>query len=166
MSGKAAGGTSWGAVALGWVAAAVVGAVISPLLRLLYGVLAGPPVERGEFTTAIVVISVVSGFLAYLAGGYVAARTAGHAGGTHGALTAVFGLVFGLVLAGILGLFGVLFTEGVAMPPAGFGLASAALAAGLILFLVDLFGGYVGGKLGEPPETESLTGPNTREGGP
>jgi hypothetical protein len=53
----------------------------------------------------------------------------------------------GLVLA----LLGIVFAEGVAVPPAGFGLAGAAPVAGLILFLADLFGGFVGGKLGEPP---------------
>jgi hypothetical protein len=38
----------------------------------------------------------------------------------------------------------------VAAPPANFGLGGEALVAGLLLFLSDLFGGYVGGELGEP----------------
>ena len=54
----------------------------------------------------------------------------------------------GIVLAIILAIFGVVFTGGVALPPVNFGLAVAALLAGLVLFLVNLLGGYLGGKLG------------------
>lgn len=142
--------TRWGAVALGWIVAMLAGVVISPVLRLLYGLFSAPPVERVELTPALVVISLASGFVAYLIGGYAAARLAGHAGGRHGALTAVYGLIVGIVLAVVFSFFGVLFAEGVAMPPVGFGLAGEALMAGLILFLINLFGGFVGGKLGEP----------------
>ncbi len=141
----------WGAAALGWIVASAAGVLLSPLFRFLYGLTPEPPAERGEFTATIVAISFVSGFVAYLLGGYVAGRIAGASGGLNGAMTAVFGLLVGLVLALILGAFGVLFSEGVAMPPAGFGLAGAALLASLALFLVNLMGGYVGGKLGEPP---------------
>lgn len=141
----------WGAAALGWIVASAAGILISPVVRYLYGVVAQPEVERGEFTSTVVAISFVSGFLAYLIGGYVAGKLAGTSGGLNGAMTAVFGLAVGLVLASVLALFGVLFSEGVAMPPAGFGFAGVALLAGLLLFLVNLLGGYVGGKLGEPP---------------
>ena len=142
----------WGAAALGWIVASAAGVLLSPALRFFYGLAAEPPAERGEFTATIVALSLVSGFLAYLLGGYVAGKLAGRAGGLNGAMAAVFGLVVGLVLAAILALFGVLFSEGVAVPPAGFGLAGAALLAGLLLFGVNLLGGYVGGRLGEPPE--------------
>lgn len=142
--------TRWGAVVLGWVIAALAGIVISSIFRLLYGHFAGPPMDRGELTAAAVVVSLVSGFLAYLIGGYAAAKLAGHSGGRHGALTAIFGLVVGIVLAVFLSFLGTLFAEGVALPPVGFGLVGTALLAGLILFLANLFGGYVGGKLGEP----------------
>ncbi len=141
----------WGAAALGWVVASAVGVMLSPVFRFLYGLASEPPVERGEFTATVVAISLVSGFIAYLLGGYVAGKVAGVSGGLNGAMTAVFGLVVGLALASILAVFGVLFSEGVAVPPAGFGFAGAALLAGLVLFLVNLMGGYVGGKLGEPP---------------
>jgi len=145
-----AGGTRWGAVFLGWGVAVFAGLVVSPALRLLYVSFSEPAVERGELTATLVVISLVAGFLSYLIGGYVAARAAGRSGGKHGALTAVVGLVVGLALAAVLGLFGVVFAEGVSLPPVGFGLAGAALFAGLVLFLTNLFGGFVGGKLGEP----------------
>ena len=150
MKSRAAGDTRWGAVVLGWLVAVAVGVVISPILRLLYGSFAGPPLARGELTATLVVVSLVSGFLAYLSGGYVAARAAGRAGGMHGALAAVLGMVLGIVLAVVLTISGVTFAEGVALPPATFGLARAALLAGLMQFLANLFGGYVGGMLGEP----------------
>lgn len=145
-------GTRWDAVALGWVLALLTGIATSTILRQVYGLLAEPPGERGEFTAAVVVISVVSGFLSYLVGGYAAAKRARHSGGRHGALTAVFGLIVGVILAIILASFGVVFAEGVAVPPAAFGPIGAALGAGLILFLVNLFGGFVGGTLGEPSQ--------------
>lgn len=144
------GGIRWGAVAFGWVLAVLTGIAISTLLRQLYGLIAEPPVERGAFTAAVVVVSLVSGFLSYLVGGYAAARTARRAGGRHGVLTAVFGLIAGVILAIILAFFGTVFEAGVAVPPAAFGPIGSAWAAGLILFLVNLFGGLVGGKLGEP----------------
>lgn len=144
------GGIRWGAVAFGWALAVLTGIVVSTILRQVYGLIAEPPVERGAFTAAVVVVSLVSGFLSYLVGGYAAARTAQYAGGRHGALTAVFGLIAGVILAIILAFFGLVFAEGVAVPPAAFGPIGAAWAAGSILFLVNLFGGFVGGKLGEP----------------
>lgn len=66
----------------------------------------------------------------------MAARMARYSGGKHGALTAVLGPVLGLILASVLAFFGLVFAEGV-----------AALAAGGILFLSYLFGGFVGGNL-------------------
>lgn len=141
-------GIRWGAVSSGWAVAVLTGVLISSILRLLYGLLAKPPIERGEFTASVVVVSLVSGFLSYLVGGYIAARMARYAGGRHGALTAVVGLIVGIILS----LFGIVFAEGVALPPASFGLVGAAPVAGLVLFLTNLFGGYVGGKFGEPPD--------------
>ncbi len=143
-------GTRWAAVALGWAVAVLAGVVISTLLRLLYGLLAGPEVERGSFTAAVVVVSLAAGFLSYLIGGYFAARSARRSGRKHGALAAFSGLIAGVVLALILTPFGAVFAEGVALPPACFGLTRDALLAGLVLFSANLFGGFVGGTMGEP----------------
>ena len=137
---------------MGWVVAVFAGLIVSPLLRLLYSSFSEPAVGRGELTATLVVIPLVAGFLSYLIGCYyVAARAAGRSGGKHGALTAVLGLIVGLALATVLGLFGIVFAEGAAIPPVGFGFAGEALLAGILLFLTNLFGGFVGGKLGEPP---------------
>ena len=153
-AGSGKGGTRWDAVALGWVLAVLTGIVTGTILRQAYGLLADPLVEGGELTATVVVISVVSGFLSYLVGGYAAASMAGHSGGRHGALTAVFGLILGVILAVVLVFFGTVLAEGlaaVAVPPSSFGPIGAAWTAGtLILFLVNLFAGFVGGKLGEP----------------
>ena len=150
VAGGAGGGAGWGAVARGLAVAVVAGIVISTSLRLLYGLLAGPEVERGSFTAAVVVVSLVAGFLSYLMGGYVAARSARRSGRKHGALAAFAGLSAGVVLASVLTPFGAVFAEGVALPPACFGLEGDALLAGLVLFLTNLFGGFVGGTMGEP----------------
>lgn len=154
MNGNAGKRIRWRSVALGFLVAAVAGSLISLLVGGLYGLVDEPPAEGGEITAGFVVISSVSGFLAYLAGGFVAGRSAGYSGGLNGAMTAVFGLTLGLVVAVILAILGITFAEGVAMPPANFGVAGGVLVAGLILFLVNLFGGYVGGKLGEPSRPE------------
>ncbi len=143
----------WGSVALGWLVAAVAGSLIS-LLAGLYGPVNEPPAEGGDISASVVVVSLVSGFLAYLLGGFVAGRSAGSSGGLNGAMTAVFGLVLGLVVGAALAIFGATFAGGVAMPPANFGLARDVVLIGLLLFLVNLFGGYVGGKLGEPSRPE------------
>ena len=153
MECKKAGGTRWGPCFLGWAVAVFTGLVVSRLLRLLYSSLSELAVGRGELTATLVVISLVAGFLSYLIRDNVAARAAGCSGGKHGALAAVLGLIVGLALAVVLGLFGIVFAEGAALPPVGFGLAGAALLAGILLFLTNLFGGFVGGKLGEPPAT-------------
>ena len=139
---------------MGWLVAVVAGSLISLLLGGLYGLVDEPPAEGGEITAGLVVVSLVSGFLAYLAGGFVAGWSAGYSGGLNGAMTAVFGLILGLAVGVILAVLGVTFAQGVAMPPANFGLAGGVLLAGLVLFLVNLFGGYIGGKLGEPSRLE------------
>lgn len=140
---------SWNAVVLGWAAALLLGVALTWMLRLLYQTVA-PLTEGAEVAAGSVVVALVAGFASYVVGGYLAARLARYAGGLHGLLTAVFGLVLGLALALVLAVFGVIFAEGVALPPVGFGVGSAGLIAGLILFAINLMGGYVGGKLGEP----------------
>ena len=153
----ARGGIRWDAVVLGWAVAVFLGILTNIIFRQIYGMLAEPPVEAGELTATVVVLSGVSGFLSYLVGGYAAAKRAGRSGGRHGALTAVFGLIVGVVLALVLVLFGAVLGEGVAevvVPPASVGPIGAVWAFGAILFLINLFGGLVGGKLGEPSHPE------------
>ena len=142
--------TRWGAVALGLATAVLAGVALIALLRSLYGLLVGPGIERGIFSAATVVVSLVAGFLSYLLGGYLAARVARRSGRKHGVLPAFAGVVLGIVLALALAPFQAVFAEGVALPPACFGLRGDALVAGLVLFATNLFGGIVGGTIGEP----------------
>lgn len=114
MSGGAS-GIRWRAVTWGWAAAVFAGLAMTPFFRSLYALLSEPPVERDRFTASITVVSAVSGFLAYLIGGYVTARMARSAGAKNGAMTVVLGLVVGTVLAMILALFGTVSPEGVAL---------------------------------------------------
>lgn len=149
MDGGARRGIRWGSVALGWLVATVAGALIG-LLASLYGPVNESPAEGVDMSASVVVASLVSGFLAYLLGGFVAGRSAGYSGGLNGAMTAVFGLVVALVVGAVLAVFGAAFVEDVAMTSANSGLLRGALLTGALVFLVNLFGGYVGGKLGEP----------------
>lgn len=143
-------GIRWDAVLLGWAAALVGGIVISLVLRALYKLATGFPVERGEVTLSVVTVSLISGFTTHLICGCVVGRRTRRFGGLNGAMTAVFGLLLGLMLAIVLTALGTVFPEGVAVPHACFGLAGEALPAGTALFSFNLFGGYLGGKLGEP----------------
>src|SRR5215216_2294824 len=138
----------WEGVALGWLVAIPAGLLLSPLLREAYDALTGASLLPGKLTSGLAIVSLVSGFLAYLFGGYVAGRFARRAGGLHGAMTAVFGAAAGATL----GAFGVAVSGGILVVLMGPGFGGATAAAAFVLFLAYLFGGYVGGKLGEPSQ--------------
>jgi hypothetical protein len=138
----------WGSVALGWLAAIPAGLLLSPTVRGAYDALTGTSVLPGKVTAGLVSISLVSGFLSYLFGGYVAGKVARQAGGLHGAMTAILGAATGA----ILGAFGVAVSGGLLVALIGLGFGEVTALTAVILFLAYLFGGYVGGKLGEPSE--------------
>src|SRR5215212_282139 len=138
----------WEGVALGWLVALPAGLLLGPLFRAAYDALTGSAVTPGRFTAGLVIVSLVSGFLAYLFGGYVAGRFARRAGGLHGAMTAVLGAAAGA----ILGAFGVAVSGGILVVLIGLGFGEVTVATAFALFLAYLFGGYVGGTLGEPSE--------------
>jgi hypothetical protein len=138
----------WEGVALGWLAAIPAGLLLSPLLREAYDGLTGAPVMPGKLTSGLVIVSLVSGFLAYLFGGYVAGKFARQVGGLHGAIAAILGATTGAVLA----TFGVAVSGGILVTLIGVGFGEVTASTALALFLAYLFGGYIGGKLGEPSE--------------
>ena len=138
----------WEGVAWGWLVAIPAGLLFSPLLREAYNALTGAAVTPGKFTSGLVIVSIVSGFLTYLIGGYVAGKFARRAGGLHGAMTAILGAATGA----ILGAFGVAVSGGILIALIGLGFGEVTASTALALFLAYLFGGYVGGKLGEPSE--------------
>jgi hypothetical protein len=145
---SAGGNIRWEGVVLGWLVALPAGLLLGPLLRGAYATLTGFAVTTGKLTSGLVIVSFVSGFLAYLFGGYVAGRFARRAGGLHGAMTAILGAAIGA----LLGTFGLAVSGGglVALIRLGFG--GVTVSSAIALLLACLFGGYVGGKLGESSE--------------
>lgn len=154
---------SWRAVVLGWGVAILTGIVFNLVFRVAhYGLFGGESLTLSD-TAALVTISMISGFLAHCAGGYAAGHRARASGGLNGALVAVLGTVavvaaFVVVVAIVLATAGALFAEGSPEPPVSLSaeLAGRLAVTALILFLVNLTGGYLGGKLGEiaPPRGE------------
>ena len=138
----------WEGVALGWLVAIPAGLLLSPLLREAYDALTGASLLPGKFTSGFAIVSLVSGFLAYLFGGYVAGKFARRAGGLHGAMTAILGVA----ASAILGTFGVAVSGGILVTLIGLGFGEVTASTALTLFVAYLFGGYIGGKLGEPSE--------------
>jgi len=136
----------WESVALGWLVALPTGLLLGPLVRVAYDALSGTTVTPEKFTSGLAIVSLVSGFLAYLLGGYVAGKFARRAGGLHGAMTAILGAVASVVL----GAFGIVASGGILVALLGLGFGKITLSAALALFIAYVFGGYVGGKLGEP----------------
>lgn len=147
---------NWGAVVFGWAVAILTGIVFNLLFRAAhYGLFGGESLTLSD-ATALVTISMISGFLAHSAGGYAAGYRSRVSGGLNGAMVAVLGTAavvaaFVLVAAIALATAGALFAEGSPGPPASLSaeLAGRLIITALILFLVNLTGGYLGGKLGE-----------------
>lgn len=148
--------TNWRAVIVGWAVAIAVGIVLNLLFEaahvLLFG---GAALNAANLTTAVVAISLLSGFLAHFAGGYVAGRRARAAGGLHGVMVAILGFLFvvvavAVVSAILLATAGVFLVEGgIPFPSVSLGFAGGALLASLILLALNVLGGFFGGKLGE-----------------
>jgi hypothetical protein len=143
---SAGGNIRWEGVALGWLVAFPAGLLLGPLLRAAYDAMTGSVVTPEKFTSGLAIVSLVSGFLAYLFGGYVAGRFARRAGGLHGAITAILGAV----ASAVLGAFGIVVPGVILVALIGLGFDGVKASTALALFLAYLFGGYIGGKLGEP----------------
>lgn len=145
---------SWRAVIFGWVVAIATGIVLNLLFEAAHiFVFGGEALDAANPTTAVVTISLLSGFLAHFAGGYVAGRKARTSGGLQGVMVAILGFLFVVVAvvvvsAILLATAGIFVVEqGVPLP--SFTLGFAALLASLALLAVNILGGFFGGKLGE-----------------
>lgn len=147
---------NWRAVIFGWAVAIATGIVLNILFEaahiLLFG---GDALDAANPTTAVVTISLLSGFLAHFSGGYVAGRRARVSGGLHGVMVAILGFLFvvvavAVVSAILLATAGIFVLErGVPLPSFTLGFAGAALLASLTLLALNVLGGFFGGKLGE-----------------
>jgi hypothetical protein len=148
--------TNWRAVVVGWAVAIAAGIALNLLFEaahvLLFG---GEALNAANLTTGVVVISLLSGFLAHFAGGYVAGRRARASGGLHGVMVAILGFGFvvvavAVVAAILLATAGVVLVEGrIPLPSVTLGFAGGALLVSLALLALNLLGGFFGGKLGE-----------------
>jgi hypothetical protein len=162
--------TNWRAVIIGWAVAIAAGIVLNLLFEAAHVLLFGGNVLNPDnLTTALVTLSLLSGFLAHFAGGYVAGRKARAHGGLQGLMVAVLGFLFvvaaAVIISAILvataGLF--LVEGGLALPALTLGFAGGALLASLALLALNLLGGFFGGTLGEwetgPVDSSGGTGP-------
>lgn len=157
----------WGPVIWGWAVAIVTGILLNVIFEAAHIILfSGEALNAANLTTAVITISLISGFLAHFAGGYTAGRRARINGGLHGAMVAILGFLFVvaaiiIVSAILLATAGIFLIEGeLPLPALTFGFAGSALGVSLTLLLLNLIGAYFGGKLGEWE-----TGPVSTSGG-
>ncbi len=146
----------WGAVIWGWAVAIATGIVLNLLFEAAHILLfSGNVLDTENLTTAVVTISLLSGFLAHFAGGYVAGRRAQMDGGLHGVAVAVLGFIFVVAAVVVVGAIaaataGIFLIEGdLPLPSLTLGFAGGALLASLALLILNLLGGFFGGVLGE-----------------
>jgi hypothetical protein len=159
------GGVDWLASFIGCVFALVCGGVLLSLAALVMVNLLGLPINLGgpQFDAAVITSLVIVGlalFVAYFLGGYVAGRLARFDGGRNGAAT----VLWGILLLVLLALFGSLlpglgfvqvFVQDSAIPATS-GLAQAGLVGlGIVIggLLLELLGGFLGGRLGNSYHT-------------
>lgn len=147
---------NWRAVIWGWAVAIATGVVFNFVFEAAHVFLFGGEILNPDnLTTALVTLSLLSGFLAHFAGGYVAGRRARAAGGLQGAMVAILGFLFVVVAAAVVsaivvataGLF--LIEGGISLPSFTLGFVGTALIASLALLIANLLGGFFGGVLGQ-----------------
>src|SRR5215217_6217996 len=158
------GGVDWLASFLGFVFAAVVGALFSLIAGLVLAPLGFSLNLGGEIGAAVItgmVLVAVLVFLTYFFGGYVAGRLARFDGGRNGAMLLLWTGVTVLVLALINAVLSGFLPEGVSENIdnliqnllfstigglSGLGIAGVLIFVGALL--VALLGGFLGGRLG------------------
>ena len=159
---RSLGRIGWVGVALGTVAALVMGRFLIRASPNFYGMIAyedGPgrtTVLSGESQTAADAVSVLAWVvcwaLAYFLGGLVAGRLAHSSGGLNGALTTVCGGIFGIVS------FFVVVGPNAGGDPEGQALAELhAVVFAFVFFPVTVVASYFGGKVGGRQRTGSTT---------
>lgn len=155
-------GTSWASVIFGWVASIGAALLLAGIVSGVVGAILGLVGLGGGAISAAIGL-VVTVFLVYLIGGYVAGRMAGHSGAKHGLLVPVLAIVIAILLALIGGALGLSFLnqiQSVAQQalqgiPQGLTQFNAPQGAGLwgliagLVALAAMFGGAaLGGKWG------------------
>jgi hypothetical protein len=158
------GGVDWLASFLGFVFAAVVGALFSLVTGLVLAPLGFSLNLSGELGAAVItglVLVAVLVFLTYFCGGYVAGRLARFDGGRNGMMLLLWTLVVALLAALAGGIFSNFLPAGISESIQRFsengvlstiGNLSQLGLVGILIFigalLVALLGGFLGGRLG------------------
>ena len=158
------GGVDWLASFLGFVFAAVVGALFSLIAGLVLAPLGFSLNLGGEIGAAVItgiVLVAVLVFLTYFFGGYVAGRLARFDGGRNGAMLILWTLAVALLAALAGGIFSNFLPAGISEGIRSFiqndvlstiGNLSQLGVIGIVIFagslLVALLGGFLGGRLG------------------
>jgi hypothetical protein len=158
------GGVDWLASFLGFVFAAIVGALFSLIAGLVLAPLGFSFNVGGEIGAAVItglVLVAVLVFLTYFFGGYVAGRLARFDGGRNGAMLILWTLAVALLAALAGGIFSNFLPAGISEGIRSFiqndvlstiGNLSQLGVIGIVIFagslLVALLGGFLGGRLG------------------
>lgn len=103
-------GTSWVSVIFGWVASIGAALLLVGIVGGIVGAILGLVGLGGGVISALIGL-VITVFLIYLIGGYVAGRLAGHSGAKHGLLVPVLAIVITILLALIGGALGLAFLD-------------------------------------------------------
>jgi hypothetical protein len=158
------GGVDWLASFLGFVFAAVIGALFALIAGLVLAPLGFSLNLGGEIGAAVItglVLVAVLIFLTYFFGGYVAGRLARFDGGRNGAMLVLWTLAVGLLAALAGGIFSNFMPVGISEGLRNFiqndvlpaiGNLSQLRIIGIVIFVgalvVALLGGFLGGRLG------------------
>jgi len=155
------GGVDWLASFIGCIFAIVCGGVLLALAGLVLAPLGFTlNLEGRQIGAAVITGLVILGFalfVAYFFGGYVAGRLARYDGGRNGAMTVAWGLALTLLAAAVGSFlpgpfFEVLqeFVQSSVLPAVGSLTELGLVGAGIIIgaLLLELLGGFLGGRLG------------------
>ena len=128
--------------------AGLIGAVLGAI-----GYQTGLSGNKDELSVGGLVAGLIALFVAFLIGGWVAARIARYNGGAHGVLTAVWMLVLAAILAALGAWVGAEYDvfSNLGLPQwfSADGLTLAAIISGLVAIAAMLLCGWLGGRWGE-----------------
>ena len=109
--------------------------------------------NRDELSIGAVIAGMLALFLAFLIGGWTAARVARHDGPKHGLLTVVWFVLLAALLAALGALLGSEYNifETLSLPQwfSSDAFTIGAIISGIVAIAVMLLGGWLGGKLGD-----------------
>lgn len=116
--------------------------------------------NRDELSIGGLIAGMLALFLAFLIGGWTAARIAQHDGPKHGLLTVLWFVILAAILAGLGALLGSEYNvfESLSLPQwfSSSALTIGAIISGIVALAAMLLGGWLGGKLGDRHASDSV----------